>query len=109
MADSERIGRCKLMLSDKALERVSGSYRRGYRAGYAGEPSQDTMPSTGLGDRPFADFDFNEGYKAGANDAKWTKVNARIAASKAAFGADLSLAAVAARAFEQTNKKAGAQ
>ena len=58
------------MLSAATLERVSLSYKRGYRAGYAGQSDQDPKGPHGM-DRPFADFDFSEGFKAGANDRKW--------------------------------------
>jgi hypothetical protein len=66
------------MLSDRTLERVSQSYRQGYHDGYAGR--KKATPSNGIADvakdtiggqiRPFADFDYNKGYEAGANDAK---------------------------------------
>ena len=57
------------MLSDKTLERVSVAYRRGYRDGAAGnQPFCEVRPEY---IKPFADFDYAEGYKAGANDAKW--------------------------------------
>lgn len=67
------------MLSDRTLERVSASYRRGYRDGALG--CEKVTPQTGLsalGDdtiggtiRPFANYDYEQGYAAGANDAKW--------------------------------------
>jgi hypothetical protein len=57
------------MLSPKTLERVSCSYRRGYYDGYDGKaidsPQRDPL------DRPFANFDYEQGYKAGANDKRW--------------------------------------
>lgn len=69
------------MLSDQMLERVSASYRRGYRDGYDG--AEKSTPQTGIAAinndtiggtiRPFANFDYDEGYRAGANDAKWTR------------------------------------
>lgn len=66
------------MLSDKTLGRVSMSYARGYRDGYAGRDKRtsdngianinaDTIGGT---IRPFADYDYEQGYSAGANDAK---------------------------------------
>lgn len=59
------------MLSNQTLERVSVGYRRGYRDGYAGnEPFCEVKPEY---IKPFADFDYTEGLKAGANDAKWEK------------------------------------
>lgn len=69
------------MLSDRTLERVSCSYRNGYRDGYA--VRVQTVPETGLekiGDdpmggtlKPFADFDYKNGYAAGFNDHYWNK------------------------------------
>jgi hypothetical protein len=64
------------MLSPAMLERVSASYRRGYYDGYEGRECKDSLPSTGLGDRPFADYDYNQGHHAGANDARWEKKSA---------------------------------
>ena len=58
------------MLSPQTLERVSVSYRRGYYDGYDGKPvgyGDERHPF----DRPFANFDYEQGYKAGANDKKW--------------------------------------
>jgi hypothetical protein len=73
------------MLSDRQLERVSGAYRNGYRDGYANRPKRTV--ETGIekiGDdpmvgtlRPFDAFDYNEGYAAGANDAKWSSQYAK--------------------------------
>lgn len=54
------------MLSQSTLDRVSCSYRRGYYDGYDGKPA-DNRPRDPL-DRPFANFDYEPGYKAGAND-----------------------------------------
>lgn len=69
------------MLSDKTLERVSMSYRRGYRDGYSGRPK--ATPDNGISAinndtiggtiRPFADYDYEQGFSAGANDARWTR------------------------------------
>jgi hypothetical protein len=63
------------MLSAQTLNRVSHSYRRGYYAGYEGQPAQnDAVPTTdnGVPLKPFSDFDYDEGYRAGANDKRWT-------------------------------------
>jgi hypothetical protein len=58
------------MLSPQTLNRVSNSYRRGYYDGY--EKSEAVGEQTdGPFDRPFANFDYSEGYKAGANDRLW--------------------------------------
>lgn len=59
------------MLSAETLNRVSASYARGYRDGYAGRPAVDEKASTHPFDRPFANFDYARGHAAGANDAKW--------------------------------------
>lgn len=62
------------MLSPNTLERVSHSYRRGYYDGYYGrEAKNDPVPQTDIGIplKPFSDFDYTEGHKAGANDAYW--------------------------------------
>jgi ribosome modulation factor len=68
------------MLSDQALERVSQSYRRGYHDGYAGRDK--AVVETGIAKinddmiggtiRPFANYDYEQGYHAGANDKKWS-------------------------------------
>lgn len=61
------------MLSPATLERVSHSYRRGYYDGAASRPNaNDPVPTTdnGIPLKPFSDYDYSEGYKAGANDAK---------------------------------------
>lgn len=58
------------MLSPETLERVSASYRRGYYDGYCGEVPQN--PPRDHFDRPFANDDYAAGYKAGANDRKWS-------------------------------------
>lgn len=65
------------MLSARVLERVSCSYRRGYYDGYDGKVGiNEPVPTTdnGIPLKPFSDFDYDEGYKAGANDAKWSGV-----------------------------------
>jgi hypothetical protein len=62
------------MLTAQTLNRVSNSYRRGYNDGYWGrEPKNDPVPTTesGVPLKPFSDFDYTEGHKAGANDRKW--------------------------------------
>jgi hypothetical protein len=66
------------MLSDKTLERVSMSYARGYRDGYAARDKR--TPANGITAinndiiggtiRPFADYDYEQGFSAGANDAQ---------------------------------------
>jgi len=69
------------MLSDEQLQRIGYSYRRGYQDGYGGRKKREdgeTKPSPGLdpwrpGERPFVGFDYSEGYKAGANDARWDR------------------------------------
>jgi ribosome modulation factor len=49
------------MINDKA----SQAYRRGYYHGFAGVPkADDNKPGT------FAAHDYDDGYKAGINDAK---------------------------------------
>lgn len=58
------------MLSDSTLERVSVAYRKGYRDGYAARDKFFEVKPEYV--KPFASFDYEEGYKAGANDAKWT-------------------------------------
>ncbi len=61
------------MLSPQALERVSHSYRRGYYDGYYGRENQNLpIPDyQGVPLKPFSDFDYSEGYKAGKNDKYW--------------------------------------
>lgn len=54
------------MLSPQTLERVSVSYRRGYYDGYDGKAADN--PKRHPFDRPFANFDYEQGYKAGASD-----------------------------------------
>lgn len=63
------------MLSPATLNRVSNSYRRGYYDGYDGKPAKNNPVETmqGVPMKPFSDFDYTEGYKAGANDAKGDK------------------------------------
>jgi hypothetical protein len=66
------------MMTNATLERVSISYRDGYRDGYADRPFRgretgiaQVMEPEGPPLRPFADFDYSEGFKAGSNDAAW--------------------------------------
>lgn len=54
------------MMSPKLLERATFSYRKGYLAGYFGEPKEYDAPSDSL--KPFSQFDFDEGYTAGRTD-----------------------------------------
>ncbi len=61
------------MLSSATLERVSVSYRRGYHAGYAGEPL--VSPNNDPLARPFGDHDYAQGHAAGLNDMRWSKFN----------------------------------
>lgn len=57
------------MMSDRTLERVSVAYRRGYRDGYsAADPFLAVKPEY---IKPFAEYDYEQGYHAGANDARW--------------------------------------
>jgi hypothetical protein len=56
------------MLSPSTLERVSVSYRRGYYDGYDGKSVDN--PERDPFDHPFTNFDYDQGYKAGANDHK---------------------------------------
>lgn len=65
-------------MTDATLERVSTAYRQGYRDGFAGR--EKAVVSTGIeriNDNiiggtitPFAAFDYEQGYKAGQNDAR---------------------------------------
>lgn len=59
------------MLSPSTLERVSVSYRRGYYDGYDGKTVNAPQDFNSFAGKPFASFDYSEGYKAGANDKKW--------------------------------------
>ena len=58
-------------MSDRTLERVSVAYRRGYRDGYAAATPFLAVKPEYI--KPFAEYDYEQGYKAGANDAKWEK------------------------------------
>lgn len=60
------------MLSAKNLERVSCSYRIVYYDGYFGRVDQLIQSNM---QKPFAGYDYDNGYKAGANDAKWNNLN----------------------------------
>ena len=67
------------MLSPATLNRVSNSYRRGYYAGYAQEIRQNetvTRTDSGIPMKPFSDYDYEEGYKAGLNDFYWEALRA---------------------------------
>ena len=57
------------MLSPQTLERVSVAYRRGYYDGYDNKDKFCAVKPEYI--KPFADFDYEQGYKAGANDAHW--------------------------------------
>ena len=57
------------MLSPTTLERVSVAYRRGYYDGYYGTNQGAAVKPEYI--KPFADFDYQQGLEAGANDAKW--------------------------------------
>lgn len=61
------------MLSSATLNRVSHSYRRGYYDGYdLTPPKNDPVPDyRGVPLKPFSDYDYSEGYKAGKNDRYW--------------------------------------
>jgi hypothetical protein len=63
------------VLSPQTLNRVSNSYRRGYYDGYDGRDPVGEK-TDGPFDRPFANFDYTEGHKAGANDRKWADTRA---------------------------------
>jgi hypothetical protein len=60
------------MLSPETLNRVSNSFRRGYYDGYFAREHSGKQTNDPL-HKPFANFDYDEGYKAGKNDAKWNK------------------------------------
>lgn len=74
------------MLSDRTLERVSMSYAKGYRDGYAGRLK--ATPDSGISAinndtiggtiRPFADYDYEQGYSAGANDERCERQMRRV-------------------------------
>lgn len=62
------------MLSVATLNRVSSSYRRGYYDGFEGKLHQNLpveKTAQGIPMRPFSDFDYDEGHKAGKNDRYW--------------------------------------
>ena len=63
------------MLSPNVLERATAAYRKGYYDGHAGKPSGFVDNPEAA--NPFAISDYNEGYKAGANDAHWAKALSR--------------------------------
>jgi len=69
------------MLSAETLNRVSHSYRRGYNDGYSqSEFKNDAVEKTqqGIPMKPFSDFDYLEGYRAGLNDYYWIAFRAGI-------------------------------
>ena len=51
------------------LERVSVAYRRGYYDGYYGTNQGAAVKPEYI--KPFAEYDYEQGVHAGANDAKW--------------------------------------
>ena len=59
------------MLSPSTLERVSVAYRRGYYDGYYARPRFCEVKPEYI--KPFADYDYEQGYHAGENDAKWER------------------------------------
>jgi hypothetical protein len=61
--------RRKQMLSPSQLERVGSAYYDGYYDGYYGKPRR-TIDNRLSG--AFAGFDYQKGYEAGVNDAKWS-------------------------------------
>lgn len=61
------------MLSNATLERASVAYRRGYRDGYDATSQGANVKPEYI--KPFASFDYKEGFDAGQNDAKWDKIN----------------------------------
>jgi hypothetical protein len=69
----------EIMLRSETLNRVSNSYRKGYYAGYKSNPKTKPVkdshenPETPqhFSDKPFADYDYSEGFHAGANDCYW--------------------------------------
>jgi hypothetical protein len=57
------------MMSASTLERVSVAYRRGYYDGYYGTNQGAAVKPEYI--KPFAEYDYEQGVHAGANDAKW--------------------------------------
>lgn len=82
-------------MTDATLERASQGYRNGYRDGEDGREKR--TPSTGIAAinddtiggtiKPFADFDYNSGYAAGANDARWRRIRAGLENARAEVNA----------------------
>lgn len=68
------------MLSAATLERVSVSYRNGYYDGHAGKHSQYADDPEAM--RPFGEFDYQAGYKAGSNDRRWSDTYAAERAAR---------------------------
>jgi hypothetical protein len=62
------------MMSANTLERVSVAYRRGYYDGYNGTNQGAAVKPEYI--KPFAEYDYEQGLHAGANDAKWEKRDA---------------------------------
>lgn len=69
------------MLSSQALERTTCSFRNGYHHGY--DQRELNVPDNGIAGimddrmglepvKPFADFDYKQGYAAGLNDKLWS-------------------------------------
>lgn len=61
------------MLSPNVLEKCTHSFRRGYKAGYFGGSQVDDLGPSDPMDRPFANYDYEEGFKAGKNDRLWAE------------------------------------
>lgn len=59
------------MMSAQTLERASVAYRKGYQDGYYGRERFCAVKPEYI--KPFAEYDYDGGYKAGENDAKWDK------------------------------------
>ena len=59
------------MLSAQTLERVSCAYRKGYYDGYDGRDKFAKVKPEYI--KPFADHDYEEGYKVGQNDRAWAE------------------------------------
>lgn len=57
-------------MMDRTLERAGPNYARGYRDGEAGKRRNPPAVAGPC----FASHDYEEGYKAGANDAHWRAV-----------------------------------
>ncbi len=67
------------MLSPATLNRVSHSYRRGYNDGYSQAPCVNepvVKTDAGIPMKPFSDYDYSTGYRAGLNDYYWNTFRA---------------------------------